>query len=220
MIILENVSKSYKGGVCAVDNISMNFIPGKVYVIMGPSGSGKSTLLNMIGGLTKVSSGKIVINDNDISRMNEKEMAKMRMKNIGFIFQGFYLNNYLNAMDNVIVPMLINKEIERKNVRKKAEELLRSVAMEHRFRHFPEQMSGGEMQRVAIARALANDPDIILADEPTGNLDEENENMVFRILRELANEGRTIIIVSHNENAINYADELIKVKKGRLEKDV
>ena len=167
MIILENVSKSYKGGVCAVDNISMNFIPGKVYVIMGPSGSGKSTLLNMIGGLTKVSSGKIVINDNDISQMNEKEMAKMRMKNIGFIFQGFYLNNYLNAMDNVIVPMLINKEIERKNVRKRAEELLRSVAMEHRFRHFPEQMSGGEMQRVAIARALANNPDIILADEPT-----------------------------------------------------
>lgn len=220
MIILENVSKSYKGGVCAVDNISMNFIPGKVYVIMGPSGSGKSTLLNMIGGLTKVSSGKIVINDNDISQMNEKEMAKMRMKNIGFIFQGFYLNNYLNAMDNVIVPMLINKEIERKNVRKRAEELLRSVAMEHRFRHFPEQMSGGEMQRVAIARALANNPDIILADEPTGNLDEENENMVFKILRELADEGKTIIIVSHNENAINYADELIKVKKGRLEKNV
>lgn len=216
MIEARNVVKQFDGGVMAVNGISLQFLEGKFYALMGPSGSGKSTLLNILGGIESVTSGEVIVNGVDIAKMSEKEKAHMRMKNIGFIFQGFYLSPYLNAVDNVIVPMRINPDIEKGKMKEIAAGLVDKVGLSERAKHFPSQMSGGEMQRVAIARALANNPDIILADEPTGNLDEDNEKMVFSMLKKLSEEGKTIIVVSHNEAVTDYADEVIRIKKGRL----
>lgn len=216
MIEVKNVVKQFDGGIMAVNGVSLKFDVGKFYALMGPSGSGKSTLLNILGGIESVTSGEVMVNDVDIAKMTEKEKAHMRMKNVGFIFQGFYLNPYLNAVDNVIVPMRINPDIEKGKMKEIAVKLIDKVGLSERAKHFPSQMSGGEMQRVAIARALANNPDIILADEPTGNLDEDNEKMVFSMLKKLSEEGKTIIVVSHNEAVTDYADEVIRIKKGRL----
>ncbi|MBE5940021.1 MAG: ABC transporter ATP-binding protein [Lachnospiraceae bacterium] len=215
MIELINAVKNFDGGVTAVNGVNLTFEPGKFYAIMGPSGSGKSTILNLIGGIEDVSSGSVLINGKDIGKMKEKEKAVMRMKYIGFIFQGFYLNPYLNAVDNVIVPMRINPDIDRKDMKNRAMMLIESVGLSERKKHYPNQMSGGEMQRVAIARAMANSPEVILADEPTGNLDEENEKMIFDLLKKLAQEGKTIIVVSHNETVTEYADKVIRIKKGK-----
>lgn len=216
MIEVKDVVKQFDGGIMAVNGISLQFDEGRFYALMGPSGSGKSTLLNILGGIESVTSGEVMVNDVDISKMSEKEKAHMRMKNVGFIFQGFYLNPYLNAVDNVMVPMRINPDIEKGKMKEIAVKLIDKVGLSERAKHFPSQMSGGEMQRVAIARALANNPDIILADEPTGNLDEDNEKMVFSMLKKLSEEGKTIIVVSHNEAVTDYADEVIRMKKGRL----
>jgi len=225
MIRLNNVTKRFGNEVVAVDNVSMEFEDGKFYAIMGPSGSGKSTILNMIGGLEKVTSGNVEVNGADITEMNYNEKADMRLNNMGYIFQSFYLNPYLNALDNVIVPMEINKRIARKDRKVRAEELLKKVGLEERVKHFPNQMSGGEQQRTAIARALANCDTceegsfIILADEPTGNLDEENEIQIFSMLRDMTKEGKTVIAVSHNDLIKEYADCVIYIKKGRIVND-
>ena len=176
---------------------------------MGRSGAGKSTLLNIIGTIDNATEGEVYINGNNINGLTEKEKAKLRMKNLGFVFQGFYLNPYLNALENVIVPMRINPEISKKERKKLAENLLEKFGVKELADSLPSQMSGGEQQRVCIARALANNPDIILADEPTGNLDEENEKIVFSNLKLLAEQGHTVIAVSHNEGVKEYADEVI-----------
>ncbi|MCI9369922.1 MAG: ABC transporter ATP-binding protein [Lachnospiraceae bacterium] len=209
IVDVKKVVKIYKNDVKVLNNISYEFEKGKFYAIMGRSGAGKSTLLNIIGTIDNATEGEIYINGNNINGLTEKEKAKLRMKNLGFVFQGFYLNPYLNALENVIVPMRINPEISKKERKKRAENLLERFGVKKLADSLPSQMSGGEQQRVCIARALANNPDIILADEPTGNLDEENEKIVFSNLKTLAEQGHTVIAVSHNEGVKEYADEII-----------
>jgi len=206
---VKKVVKIYKNDIKVLNDISYKFEKGKFYAVMGRSGAGKSTLLNIIGTIDNTTEGEVYINGNNISGLTEKEKAKLRMKNLGFVFQGFYLNPYLSALENVIVPMRINPEISKKDRKERAEKLLDEFGVKELADSLPSQMSGGEQQRVCIARALANNPDIILADEPTGNLDEENEKLVFSYLKKLAGEEHTLIVVSHNEEVKNYADEVI-----------
>ena len=217
---VENLCKVYKtknNEVKALDNISFNFKPGKMYAIMGHSGSGKSTLISILGLIESYTSGKITINNEDISKLKNSDLSNLRMKYIGFIFQDFYLDKHLKAYENVMLPMLINKEIKKTERKEKAIKLLTDLGLSERINHYPKEMSGGEQQRVAIARSLANNPKIILADEPTGNLDEENEKLVFDTLKKLAENGKCIIVVTHSEEIKNYADEILNITKGKLE---
>ena len=217
---VENITKIYRtktSEIKALDNISYEFIPGKMYAIMGHSGSGKSTLISILGLIDTYTSGKISIENKDVSKLKENELADLRMKHIGFVFQDFYLDEHLKAYENIILPMLINKEIKKENRKEKALKLLKELGLEERINHYPGEMSGGECQRVAIARSLANDPQIILADEPTGNLDEENEKLIFSILKDLSKQGKCVIVVTHSEEIKNYADEILTISKGKLE---
>ena len=217
---VENLCKVYKtknDEVKALDNISFNFKPGKMYAIMGHSGSGKSTLISILGLIESYTSGKITINNEDISKLKNRDLSNLRMKYIGFVFQDFYLDEHLKAYENVMLPMLINKEIKKTERKEKAIKLLTNLGLSERINHYPKEMSGGEQQRVAIARSLANNPKIILADEPTGNLDEENEKLVFETLKKLAENGKCIIVVTHSEEIKNYADEILNITKGKLE---
>lgn len=217
---IENVCKVYKtknDEVKALDNVSYEFKPGKLYAIMGHSGSGKSTLISILGLIETLTSGRITINNKDISKLKDDELANLRMKYIGFVFQDFYLDEHLKAYENVLLPMLINKEIKKADRKEKALKLLTDLGLNERINHYPKELSGGEQQRVAIARSLANDPEIILADEPTGNLDEENEKLVFETLKDLAKKGKCVIVVTHSEEIKKYADEILKITKGKLE---
>ncbi len=200
----------------AINNISYTFEYGKFYAIMGHSGSGKSTLIQCIGLLDKVDSGKIYIDGENVSSLKEHSKNEIRNKKIGFIFQDYYLNNTMKAYENVMLPMLINDKYNKTDMKKRAKELLKLVGLEDRVNHYPKELSGGEQQRVAIARALANSPSIILADEPTGNLDEFTEKYVLEKLRKLADEGNCIIVVSHNPVIVEYADYVLKMKSGRF----
>ena len=217
---IENVCKVYKtknDEVKALDNVSYEFKPGKMYAIMGHSGSGKSTLISIIGLIETYTSGKITIDQKDISELKDDELSNLRMKHIGFVFQDFYLDEHLKAYENVMLPMLINKEIKKEERKEKACKLLIDLGLRDRINHFPKEMSGGEQQRVAIARSLANDPKIILADEPTGNLDEENEKLVFETLKDLSKKGKCVILVTHSEEIKKYADKILTINKGKLE---
>ena len=217
---IENVCKVYKtknDEIKALDNVSYEFKPGKLYAIMGHSGSGKSTLISILGLIETLTSGRITINNKDISKLKDDELANLRMKYIGFVFQDFYLDEHLKAYENVLLPMLINKEIKKADRKEKALKLLTDLGLNERINHYPKELSGGEQQRVAIARSLANDPEIILADEPTGNLDEENEKLVFETLNDLAKKGKCVIVVTHSEEIKKYADEILKITKGKLE---
>ncbi|MBP3339638.1 MAG: ABC transporter ATP-binding protein [Lachnospiraceae bacterium] len=210
---VKKVFKTYGNGTDVLKNFSYKFEEGKFYAIMGRSGAGKSTLLNIIGTVDKPTLGEVLINGKDVAKLNEDAKAKIRMKEIGFVFQGFYLNPYLSALENVIVPMRINSDIKKDERKNLAIDLLDKFGAKDLIDSKPSQMSGGEQQRVAIARALANNPEIILADEPTGNLDEENEAVVFSCLKELAENGHTVIVVSHNEKVKDYADEIIVIER-------
>lgn len=217
---VENITKIYRtktSEIKALDNISYEFVPGKMYAIMGHSGSGKSTLISILGLIDTYTSGRISIENKDVSKLKENELADLRMKHIGFVFQEFYLDEHLKAYENIILPMLINKEIKKEERKEKALKLLKELGLEERVNHYPKEMSGGECQRVAIARSLANSPQIILADEPTGNLDEENEKLVFSILKDLSKQGKCVIVVTHSEEIKNYADEILTINKGKLE---
>ena len=217
---IENICKVYKtknGDIKALDNVSFEFKPGKMYAIMGHSGSGKSTLVSILGLIETYTSGKITIGKKDISKLKDDELSDLRMKYIGFVFQDFYLDKNLKAYENVMLPMLINKNIKREERKERAIKLLTDLGLKNRINHFPNEMSGGEQQRVAIARSLANDPKIILADEPTGNLDEENEKLIFKTLKDLSKKEKCVIVVSHSEEIKKYADEVLKITKGKLE---
>lgn len=221
VIELKGINKIYKKGneeVRALEDIDLAFEKGKFYAIMGHSGSGKSTLISILGLMNKFDSGDYLLNEKSTKDLKELEASKLRMKEIGFVFQEFYLDEYMTALDNVILPMLINKEIDKQNREKIAKDLLKKFKLEGRESHLPHELSGGEKQRVCIARALANNPSIILADEPTGDLDEENEKMIFNYLKELSNEGKCVIVVSHSNEVKNYADILIELKSGKLVK--
>ena len=210
-INVKNLSKTYDGKTMILEDFSYTFESGKFYAIMGRSGAGKSTLLNIIGTIDSATDGEVLVMGKNVTGLKEKEKAVLRMKNIGFVFKGFYLNPYLNVDLNVIVPMRINREIPSTDRKQIVEKLMADFGVENLKSSLPSQMSGGEQQRVCIARALANNPDIILADEPTGNLDEENEKIVFSYLKKLAEQGHTVIAVSHNEAVKDYADEIVEM---------
>ena len=222
MLEIKNLSKKYilnkKNEVIALDNISITFNKNKFYGIKGHSGSGKSTLINIIGLIESKTSGKYLINNKDIDNLTEDEKADLRKSKIGFVFQDFFLNPRLTALENVIIPMLINDDIPKDKKNERAEKILTKLGLKDRVNHKPTELSGGEQQRVAIARALANNPDIILADEPTGNLDKENEIIVFDILKKLVKEeNKCVIVVTHNEIIDKYADTIYKIEKGKIE---
>ena len=222
-LVLINGYKEFKvkeKRIIAMDSVNLNIEKGKIYAIMGHSGSGKSTLIQILGTLDNLSSGKLLINGIDISKCNENEKADIRMNQIGFVFQSFYLNPKLTAIENVMLPLYINKNVSRSERKKHAFELLNKFGLANRANHYPKELSGGEQQRVAIARAIVNNPNYILADEPTGNLDKENEVKVFDILKELSKKGKGVVIVSHNEIVKKYADEILYMEDGKLRKNI
>lgn len=197
-------------------SLSYNFEKGKFYGIMGHSGSGKTTLFNIIGTIDKEYNGNILVNSKNISSLNDEDMASLRNLEIGFVFQDFFLDEGLTALENVMVPMIINENIPKEEREVIAKKLLKEVGMEDREKHFPKELSGGEKQRVAIARALSNNPNILLCDEPTGNLDEETENKIFTLLKKLSKSGKCVIVVSHSNEVKSYADVMLYLKDGKL----
>lgn len=219
MMKLDNVCKEYKLGkenIKALKNVSVTFENDKFYAIMGRSGSGKSTLVHIIGLLDNPTSGTVYINGKDTSNLKEDEIQEIIGQNIGFVFQKFYLNNNLTALENVMLPSLINKNMSFDEKKKKAMQLLKLVGLENRVNHKPKELSGGEAQRVAIARSLINSPKIIIADEPTGNLDKESELVIFNLLKKISKRGKTVIVVSHNEIIKEYADKVYILDDGVL----
>lgn len=215
---VKNLVKNYykdNEKIEAVNNISYNFEKGKFYAIMGPSGSGKSTFLHLIGTLDTYDEGSVFINNIDVSSLDDLQLSKIRKEEIGFVFQSFYLNNNMKAYENVIMPIMLDK-IPYKDKKEKGITILNSLGLEKRVNHYPSELSKGECQRVAIARALINNPNIILADEPTGNLDSKNERNIFELLKKLSFEGKCVIVVSHNEEIKKYADVVLKIMDGKL----
>jgi putative ABC transport system ATP-binding protein len=221
IIELKNVAKYYAMGeniVKALDGVDIKIEEGDFVAIMGPSGSGKSTGMNLTGSLDLATKGDIYLDGENIELLEESELAQIRGKKIGFIFQQFNLIPNLTAKENVMLPMLF-QEVDKEDREEKAEELLGMVNLKDRADHYPNQLSGGQQQRVAIARSLANDPEVILADEPTGNLDSKTETKIMEFLTKLNKEGKTVIIVTHApEIAEQYAKTVYWIKDGKVEK--
>ena len=218
MIKIDSVSKIYRTSeieTMALENVNLTVERGEFLSIMGPSGCGKSTLLNIIGLLDNPSTGTIEINGTDVSNMKDRQLAAFRNETLGFVFQSFHLINSLSVMDNVELPLLYRgtNSSERKRL---AQEMLERVGLSHRMRHFPTQLSGGQCQRVAIARAIVGNPQILLADEPTGNLDSKMGAEVMELLHQLNKEdGRTIVMVTHNEEQAKQTSRTIRFFDGR-----
>ncbi|MBI3334475.1 ABC transporter ATP-binding protein [Candidatus Pacearchaeota archaeon] len=221
IIAIKNVKRYYEMGetiVKALDGIDIKIEKGDFMAIMGPSGSGKSTAMNLTGSLDLPSAGSIFLDGIDISHLTESEIAQVRGKKIGFIFQSFNLIPNLTALENVALPMLF-QGAEKDEREEKALELLKLVELEDRADHYPNQLSGGQQQRVAIARSLANNPEIILADEPTGNLDTKTGEKVMQFLEEFNKKGKTIILITHDsEKAEKYAKTIYHIKDGKVER--
>jgi len=219
LIKLENVWKIYQFGkveLAVLKDISLEIAPGAFVVILGPSGSGKSTMLHMVGCLDLPTKGKVSLDGRDISKMSEDELAKNRGQKIGFIFQQFNLLPNLSALENVMMPMIFQGKSEKER-RDRATFLLNSLGLRERIWHRPTELSGGEQQRIAIARALSNNPEIIVADEPTGNLDSTTGKKIMEILIDLhKNEEKTIAVVTHDPTIANYSDQVVNIKDGQL----
>ena len=217
LVILDNVWKVYRLGytrVYAVRGVSLELYKSEFTAIVGPSGSGKSTLLHLIGGLDKPTRGRIVVDGMEISSFDERELAEYRRRYVGFVFQQFYLIPRLTALENVEIAMMA-RGIPQSERRKRALKLLEMVGLKDRAYHRPGELSGGEQQRVAIARALANNPKLLLADEPTGNLDSATAHSIMKLFRRLVDEqGVTIIMVTHNLELVSYCDRVIKLRDG------
>jgi putative ABC transport system ATP-binding protein len=220
LIELRDVAKYYKMGdntVKALDGINIKIESGDFVAIMGPSGSGKSTGMNLTGSLDYATKGDIFLDGENIENLDESELAQIRGKKIGFIFQQFNLIPNLTAQENVMLPMLF-QNIIREERERKSEELLALVELSDRMDHYPNQLSGGQQQRVAIARSLSNDPDVILADEPTGNLDTRTGDIVMNFLEKLNREGKTIIMVTHDpDTARQHAKTIYSIRDGKIE---
>ena len=218
LIKLEDVHKIYElegTEVPALNGISLSINKGDFVALIGPSGSGKSTAMNLVGCLDLASKGEIYLGEHNIKYLSESDLAQIRGKQIGFIFQTFNLVPSLTALENVALPMVFQNFS--RNVRlKRAHELLEQVGLSDRMKHLPNQLSGGQKQRVAIARALINDPEIILADEPTGNLDTKTGDEIMRLLYNLNKKGKTIILVTHNSDLTKLANKIIRLKDGKL----
>ncbi|MFC1789740.1 ABC transporter ATP-binding protein [Patescibacteria group bacterium] len=219
LIKLEDVWKIYHFAdveLSVLKGVSLEITSGAFVVILGPSGSGKSTLLHMIGCLDLPTKGREFLNGKDISKMSEDELAQVRGNKIGFIFQQFNLLQNLSALENVMLPMIFQGKPEKER-RERAKNLLFSLGLEKRMSHRPTELSGGEQQRIAIARSLSNDPEIIVADEPTGNLDSENGKKIMEILVNLhKNEGKTIVVVTHDSTIANYSNQIVNIKDGQI----
>lgn len=210
-----NINKNYPNNVIAVNNVTFEFKNSTFYSIMGPSGSGKTTLLQILGLLNDYTSGNLIINNIDTKELSLSQKADIRRDKMGFVFQSYFLNKSMKAYENVMIPMLIKSSI--KNKKERAINLLRQFGLEDRLHHYPDELSGGEQQRVAIARALANDPLCILADEPTGNLDKENELIVLEYLKKCSVDyGKCVVVVSHNEIIRKYSDITINMDNGKF----
>ncbi|MFP4045795.1 MAG: ABC transporter ATP-binding protein [Candidatus Aenigmatarchaeota archaeon] len=222
IIELKDVHKVYQMGetkVRALRGSSLRVERGEFLSIEGPSGSGKSTLMNMIGCLDVPTSGKIHLEEWDIETLHESDLAQIRGKKIGFVFQTFNLIHNLTALENVMLPMMF-QEVPKEKRYTRGRDLLKKVGLGKRLHHKPSELSGGQQQRVAIARALANDPDVILADEPTGNLDSKTGKKVLKLLKNLnEKEGKTIIMVTHDPRAAGYAGRVVKIKDGVVNED-
>jgi putative ABC transport system ATP-binding protein len=221
LIRIKNVWKKYDmgkaGPLIVLKDINLEVNKGDFLAITGPSGSGKSTMVNIVGALDKPSWGDLFIKNEDVSDMNESSLAILRGKTIGFIFQQFNLIPTLSALQNVMLPMEMI-EISEKEAKERAGNLLKLLGLEDRMEHKPNELSGGQQQRVAIARALANDPEIILADEPTGNLDSKTGTFVMDFLGEMHKNGKTVILITHDLNLVHYAKKIIYIKDGKIEK--
>jgi len=218
IIELKSLSKRYRMGetiVKALDGVDVAIKRGDFVVIVGPSGSGKSTMMNMVGALDLASLGEIYLDGEDIERMEESELAQIRGRKIGFVFQTFNLIPTLTAIENITMPMIFQKVPKEERIAK-AEKILENVKLSHRRDHLPNELSGGERQRVAIGRALANDPEVILADEPTGSLDSKTGLEIIKLFRELNDVGKTIILVTHDLNLVKYGNKVIKLKDGKI----
>lgn len=217
MIELRGVSKTYRRGthdVHAVRDVDLDIPSGRFTIIMGPSGSGKSTLLYLIGCLDTPTAGSIILDGKDLAKLSSNARARLRGRRIGFVFQSFHLISNLSAVENVELPLLLGGA-RRAEARRRAQAVLARVGLEARLNHRPTELSGGELQRVAIARALINDPDLILADEPTGNLDTATGAQVFSFLKDLKDGGKTCIMVTHNPAFADEADALVCMRDGR-----
>lgn len=210
-ITLNHVSRKYPGGVCALDEVSLDIKAGEWVALMGSSGSGKTTLLNLLDGLDRPTSGQVVVLGQDTTRFRPGEATIFRRENIGLIFQQFHLIPYLTALENVMLAQYYHSLVDKEQ----AMQALDAVQMTSRTGHLPSQLSGGEQQRVCIARALINDPKIILADEPTANLDEVNEQKVFDIFRTLHRQGKTLVIATHDPALGRLAQRTILLRHGR-----
>ena len=223
IVEIKNLIKTYQQGTQAVDilkGLSLDIHAGQFTSIMGPSGSGKSTLLHLMGALDQASSGHILINGKDLQTMSDDDLSAFRRRKLGFIFQFFNLLPTLTALENVALPLLIDG-VSLAQVKPKAEELLLFMGLSDRMNHRPDQLSGGQMQRVAIARALIADPVLILADEPTGNLDSESGTAVLDLLARLVREqGQTVVMVTHDPKAAAVGDRVIHIKDGRIDSDL
>ncbi|WP_279217428.1 ABC transporter ATP-binding protein [Coprococcus comes] len=221
LIHIENMKKIYNPGeneVRALDGIDLDIEKGDLVAIVGHSGSGKSTLMNMLGCLDTPTSGKYVLDGQDVASMTDNQLADVRNKEIGFIFQGFNLISNLDAVGNVELP-LVYRGVSKNERKQLAMEALKSVGLEDRMKHKPNEMSGGQQQRVAVARAVAAKPPIILADEPTGNLDTKSTQEIMEILKELHRSGRTVIIITHDEEIASQTHRVIRILDGRIEED-
>ena len=221
LIHIENMKKIYNPGeneVRALDGIDLDIEKGDLVAIVGHSGSGKSTLMNMLGCLDTPTSGKYVLDGQDVASMTDTQLADVRNKEIGFIFQGFNLISNLDAVGNVELP-LVYRGVSKNERKQLAVEALKSVGLEDRMKHKPNEMSGGQQQRVAVARAVAAKPPIILADEPTGNLDTKSTQEIMEILKELHRSGRTVIIITHDEEIASQTHRVIRILDGRIEED-
>ena len=221
VIHLEEIKKSYimgKQELLVLKGISLDILRNEYVALMGPSGSGKSTLMNILGCLDSPTSGKYILNGHDVSTMLDNNLADIRNKEIGFVFQQFNLLPRLSALENVALP-LVYAGINKKTRLEMAHEVLRKVDLMDRSHHKPNELSGGQCQRVAIARALVNNPSIILADEPTGNLDTKTSYEIMNIFAQIHDEGNTVVLVTHEEDISNYAKRVIRLRDGVLESD-
>ena len=216
MIELKNIEKIYRRGVenvRALRGVNLTIESGELMAIVGPSGAGKTTLLHILGCLDQPTNGDVIFDGVNTASMPESQLVKIRREKIGFVFQQFYLIPGLSVFDNIALPLLFSKKPAE---RKKIEQLAEMVGLEHRLNHAPSQLSGGEMQRTAIARGLVNDPAVLLADEPTGNLDTENSEKIYAILRRLSNEGLTTIMITHNPELAGRAERTVKIRDGLI----
>ncbi|HXG67609.1 MAG TPA: ABC transporter ATP-binding protein [Blastocatellia bacterium] len=221
ILVVEEVEKIYeggRGGVAALRGVSFTISAGDFVALMGPSGCGKSTLLHLVGGMDRPTRGRVLLDGQEISRIGEEELTRIRRRKIGFVFQFFNLLPTLTAAENVALPLMLDGVSESK-ARKQALRLLDIVGLEARARHYPAELSGGEMQRAAIARAIITGPELVLADEPTGNLDSENGEQVMRLLADLNRDsGITFLLATHSQEAARYAKRIICLRDGLIER--